>query len=188
MVSNMLYKVAWGQFTLWPTKRSVWGKINEEKHSVTLTVLNNRLTLHRKIERRDAEIVWKWLTTRVFGLCLFFSLKENKSMCFTWLGDPWDILVVHDKMLQSLGFHQDSRMPDEHSGCVSLPNLTSKAAEFEYIHINKAKYLFMAGLVWYPTYSKSSIVLLDLSLTIYYSFYEHVGDIDGGRWILNCIS
>ncbi len=63
--------------------------------------------------------------------------KENRLMCFTWLGDPRDTLLVHDKKLQSQDFFQDFRMPDKYVRCISLHNLTSRAAEFEYIHINK---------------------------------------------------
>lgn len=65
-----------------------------------------------------------------------FYLKENRSMCFTWLGDPWDVL--YDKKPWSLDARQTHQMH-----LTSL--LTSRAEEFEYMHSNKEP-------AWCPTY------------------------------------
>lgn len=70
---------------------------------------------HKKNELSGAEILRKLLRSICscpIALSLFFFLKENRSMCFTWLGDPRDALLVRDKKLQSQDFlprFQDAR-------------------------------------------------------------------------------
>lgn len=78
------------------------------------------MTLHRKkTTKKTSSAVQKYcenclevyVLAQSLSLSLFF-LKENRSMCFTWLGDPRDALLVRDKKLQSQDFlprFQDAR-------------------------------------------------------------------------------